>query len=45
MERDSFIYIMRRKGQIIADKILPDNVLSKIYFKIVLRKKLNFEYP
>lgn len=45
MERDSFIYIMRRKGQIIADKILPDNVLSKIYFKIVLRKKLNLKNP
>lgn len=45
MERDSLIYIMRRKGQIIADKILPDDVLSKLYFKIVLRKKLNLKNP
>ena len=36
MERDSFLYNVRRKGQIIAHKIFPDEVLSKIYFKVVL---------
>lgn len=45
MERDSFLYIMRRKGQIIADKIFPDDVLSKLYFKIVLKKNLNLKNP
>ena len=45
MERDSFLYNIRRKGQIIAHKIFPDEVLSKIYFKVVLGKKLNLKNP
>ena len=45
MERDSFLYNVRRKGQIIAHKIFPDEVLSKIYFKVVLGKKLNLKNP
>ena len=45
MERDSFLYNIRRKGQIIAHKIFPDEILSKIYFKVVLGKKLNLKNP
>jgi hypothetical protein len=45
MERDSFLYKLRRKGQVIAHKILPDAFLSKIYYKKVLGKKLNLDNP
>lgn len=45
MERDSYLYSIRRKGQIIAHKILPDEVLSRFYFKIVLNKNLNLKNP
>ena len=45
MERDSVIYKTRRKLQVIAHKILPDEVMSKIYFRIVLKKKLNIKEP
>lgn len=45
MERDSLLYKMRRKMQIMAHKIVPDDVLSKIYFKIVLKKELNLDNP
>ena len=45
MERDSFLYKARRKCQVIAHKVLPNELLSKIYFKIVLNKKLNLNNP
>lgn len=45
MERDSYLYSIRRKGQIIVHKILPDEVLSRFYFKIVLNKNLNLKNP
>lgn len=45
MERNSFFYKLRRKGQVLFHKILPDEFLSKIYFKIVLGKELNIEAP
>lgn len=45
MERDSFLYKMRRKGQVIAHKIIPNTTMSKIYFRIVLKKKLNLKNP
>lgn len=45
MERDSFLYKARRKGQVLAHKLLPDEFMSKLYFKIVLGKKLNLEDP
>lgn len=45
MERDSIKYKIRRKFQVLAHKILPDVLLSKIYFKIVLHKKLNLKVP
>ena len=45
MERDSVAYKARRKFQALAKKILPNAFLSKIYFRIVLNKKLNLENP
>lgn len=45
MERDSFLYKYRRKMQVIAHKILSDEFMSKIYFKIMLKEKLNLQNP
>ena len=45
MERDSFLYKTRRAGQVIAHKIMPNEFMSKLYFKIVLRKKLDLKNP
>jgi len=45
MERDSLLYKARRKMQILAHKILPDDILSKMYFKVVLGKKLDLVNP
>lgn len=45
MERDSVLYKMRRSGQVLAHKLFPDEMMSKIYFKIVLGKKLNLRNP
>lgn len=45
MERDSILYKMRRTGQVIAHNILPNETMSKFYFKVVLKKRLNLENP
>lgn len=45
MNRESILYKIRRKGQVIAHRVLPNEILSKIYFKIVLGKKLNLINP
>ncbi|MBQ7688856.1 MAG: glycosyl transferase [Clostridia bacterium] len=45
MERDSFLYKARRKCQVLAHKIIPDEALSKFYYKMVLHKKLNLDDP
>jgi len=45
MERDSFLYKVRRSLQVIAHTTIPDDFLSKIYFKYVLKKKLNLTNP
>lgn len=45
MERDSVLYKTRRMGQVIAHKIVPNEIMSKIYFKIVLGKTLNLREP
>jgi hypothetical protein len=45
MERDSLAYKIRRKIQVLASKIMPDAVMSKFYFKIVLGKKMNLDNP
>lgn len=45
MERDSFLYKARRKCQVIAHKIVSDEEMSKLYYRIVLHKKLNLNNP
>ena len=45
MERDSFLYKARRKCQVIAHKVVSNEAMSKLYFKIVLHKKLNLDNP
>lgn len=45
MERDSYLYKLRRKGQALAHRILSDKFLSKLYFKIVLGKELDIDNP
>lgn len=45
MERESIIYKVRRKVQVVAHKVVPDKVMSKLYFRIVMKKKLNLDSP
>lgn len=45
MERDSFLYKIRRKLQIIAQKFLSDEFMSKFYYRVVLKEKLNLKDP
>ena len=45
MERDSFIYKTRRKIQVIAHKLFSNEFMSKLYFKIVLKEKLDLKNP
>ena len=45
MERDSIVYKTRRKIQRLAHKFVSNEALSKLYFKIVLHKKLNLKVP
>lgn len=45
MERDSFLYKARRKGQVLAHKIVSNEAMSKFYYKIVLHKPLDLDNP
>ncbi|MBE5942916.1 MAG: glycosyl transferase [Lachnospiraceae bacterium] len=45
MERDSLLYKGRRKCQVLAHKLVSNEIMSKLYFKIVLHKKLNLKNP
>ena len=45
MERDSFLYKARRTLQTAAHRIVPDAAMSKFYYRIVLKKKLNLSDP
>ena len=45
MERTSIVYKIRRKMQVIAHHFFSDETMSKLYFRIVLKKKLNLENP
>lgn len=45
MERDSFIYKIRRKIQVVAHKLFSNEFMSKLYFKIVLKEKLDLKNP
>ena len=45
MERDSFLYKIRRKAQVLAHHILPDETLAKFYSRMVLKKKVDLKNP
>lgn len=45
MERDSIVYKVRRKGQVIAHKVFSDEAMTKFYYKVVLKKKLDLSNP
>lgn len=45
MERSSIVYKVRRKFQTVAHKLLSDEFLSKVYYRIVLGKKLDLKNP
>nr|MCR5610039.1 glycosyl transferase [Lachnospiraceae bacterium] len=45
MDRDSFLYKLRRRMQICAYKVVPNETLSKFYYKIVMHEKLNIKEP
>lgn len=45
MERDSILYKARRKCQIVAHRIIPNETLSKIYYRVVLHQGLNLNNP
>lgn len=45
MERDSFLYRIRRNMQVIAHKFISNESMSKLYYRIVLKKSLNLENP
>jgi len=45
MERTTIFYKMRRKMQVVAHKIVSNERLSKIYYRIVMKQKLSFDNP
>lgn len=45
MERNTFAYKARRKCQALAHRLISNEMMSKVYFKIVLHKKLNLDPP
>ena len=45
MERNCIVYKIRRKLQVFASFILPDEYLRKIYYWIILKRKLHLNNP
>lgn len=45
MERDSSIYKMRRKLQVMAYHVVPHTILSKLYFRIYLKESMDIKNP
>lgn len=45
MERDSILYKIRRKGQLIAHRLLPNEVMAKIYSRVILKKGVDLKQP
>ena len=45
MERDSLLYKIRRKGQVLAHYIIPDELMCKFYSRILLKKSVNLKNP
>lgn len=45
MNRDSLLYSIRRKIQVLAFEVMPHKTLSKIYYRILIHEKLNLKEP
>ncbi|HFC9253829.1 ATP-grasp fold amidoligase family protein [Enterococcus faecium] len=45
MNRDSIFYKIRRKCQVFAHIIMPDEVMCKFYSRILLKKNINLKKP
>lgn len=45
MERDSILYKARRQCQVIAHRIIPDEIMCKFYSRILLKKKVDLNNP
>ena len=45
MERDSVLYKLRRQGQVIAHHIMPDELMCKVYSRILLKKRVDLKNP
>lgn len=45
MNREGLPYRIRRKLQVLAFHILPNDLLSKIYYRIVMKQPLNLKEP
>lgn len=42
---NSFLYSLRRNMQVVAFNLFGPETMSKVYFRIVLKQKLNLEHP
>lgn len=45
MDRDSIAYRMRRRGQVAAHYLLPDEFMARFYSRIVMRKVVDLKNP
>ena len=45
MERDTILYKIRRKGQVIAHHILPDETMAKLYSWAILKESVDLKKP
>lgn len=45
MERDSIIYKIRRKGQVLAHYIIPNELMAKLYSRVILKKRIDLDNP
>lgn len=45
MERDSAVYKLRRKCQVLAYRLTSPEFVSKIYFRLIMGYKLNLKHP
>ena len=45
MKRDSVLYNIRRKGQVVAQHILPDETMAKLYSRVILKKRVDLKNP
>ena len=42
--RNNLSYVLRRKGQTLAYRFLGAKIMAKIYYRIVMKEKLNLRY-